>query len=452
MLTLRALCVMPIDGPLIIGGEVVVDGDLIVEVRPRSRLADHVIDFGQAILMPGLVNAHSHLEYTVLRGFLEDVAFFAWIRALTAMKAHLSRADWEISAKLGALECIAAGITTIGDNTDAGVTALAAIESGLRAVVYQEVFGIDHREPVEPLITGLKDKVNALRSEIDRSGAGARMGVGVSPHAPYTIRPELFAALREYAGAEELPMSIHVAESPAESELIEHGTGPFGEMLARRGILWRTPSVSPTRYVFDQGILGPKSVAVHCVHQSDEDIALIAQSGAAIVHCPKSNAKLGAGIAPLAKWLDSELTVGLGTDSAVSNNTLDLFEEMRFALFLQRAAREQVEGITARQIVQMATGGGAKALGLDDKIGALTPGRQADVIAVRLDSPHIIPARDPYSALVYSARAEDVCFTLGSGKILYERGEWHTLNKDQLAEQATIIRSRAQSAARHSVQ
>src|SRR5579883_2965882 len=207
MLILRASCVLPVAGPPVMDGEVVVEDGLITEIRPQSRARDPIIDFGNAILMPGFVNAHTHLEYTALRGFLEDVAFFPWIRALTATKAHLTREDWEISAKLGALECIAGGITTIGDDTDAGVTVQAAIESGLRAVVFQEVFGIDHREPVEPLVADLKAKVRAHETAIAQADAGARIGVGISPHAPYTIRPALFAALKEYAESEKLPIS-----------------------------------------------------------------------------------------------------------------------------------------------------------------------------------------------------------------------------------------------------
>ncbi len=438
---------LPIAGPPIEHGELVIEGDRIEAVRPRSRPSEGAIDFGEAAILPGLVNAHSHLEYTALRGFLEDVAFFPWIRALTAAKSYLSREDWALSADLGALECIAAGITTIGDNTDAGVTVSTAIKSGLRAQVYQEVFGIDHREAIEPIVADLKAKVDRLQADVDQTGECERICVGISPHAPYTVRPALLAALKDYASENKLPMSIHIAESPAESELIERGTGPFGEMLTRRGILWQTPGVSPTRYLFDQGMLGERTLAVHCVHQSDEDISLIAETGAAIAHCPKSNAKLGAGVAPLSKWLaHGGLTVGLGTDSAVSNNTLDLFEEMRYGLFQQRAAREQVECVNARQMVETATTGGARALGLDDRIGVLAPGMRADVVCVRLDKPHTCPAEDAYGALVYSARAADVCFTLGSGRILYQDGEWKTLDAQHILREARALRSRLKDA------
>ncbi len=422
-LCLTARWVLPVDTEPVEYGEVEVRGDALtyvgaartVEQRPQGS---EVRDFGEAVLLPGLVNAHTHLEYTLLRGFLEDVPFFPWIRGLMAAKAQYSRADWLLSARLGAAECIRAGITTIGDNTDAGVTAQAASEMGLRARVYQELFGIDEREAAQPLIDELDRKLQRLSAF-----ASDTVELGISPHALYTIRPELFRAIERYRAANgNLKTSIHVAESPAESRLTEHGDGPFAEMFARRGIAWQCPHATPTQYLFDLGALGQHALAVHCVHQTEDDITLIEQSGAAIAHCPKSNAKLGAGIAPLTGWLarpDLAGRVALGTDSVVSNNAHDLFEEMRFGLLMQRGKLEEV-AISARQMVSAATLGGARALGWADRIGSLATGKKADVIAVRLDTLHAAPATDPYAALVYSARAEDVCLTMVNGRILYD--------------------------------
>ena len=416
--------VLPVDAAPIEDGEVVIEDGVIAAVRSARTPASGRRDLGEAVLMPGLVNAHSHLEYTALRGFLEDVPFFPWIRALTAAKAALKPEDWLWSARLGAMECLAAGVTTLGDNTDAGVTMRVLTETGLRGTVYQELFGIDHREPVAPILESLRVKIAAHRRL-----ASGRVSVGVSPHALYTIRPALFAALDEYVAGEGLPTSLHIAESGSESALTERGEGPFAEMYTRRGITWEAPRMTPTRYAADLGALGPSTLAVHCVHQTLADIALLATTGAAVIHCPKSNAKLGAGVAPLAVWLRTPgLRLGLGTDSAVSNNTLDLFEEMRFALLMQRAATQEVEAVTARDVARMATLGGAEAMGLSHLIGSLTPGKRADLIAVRLDRPHAVPATDPYSALVYTARADDVLFTLCDGEVLYDNGVWPTLD------------------------
>ena len=430
--------ILPIDGVPLENGEVVIEDGGIAAVRPRRTPANQRRDFGEAVLMPGLVNAHSHLEYTALRGFLEDVPFFPWIRALTAAKAALTAGDWLWSARLGAIESIAAGTTTLGDNSDAGVTMRVLAESGLRGVVYQELFGIDDREPVGPILDSLRAKV-----AVHRRLASDRVSVGVSPHALYTIRPALFTAINAYTAEERLPTSIHIAESPSESALTERGEGPFAEMYARRGITWEAPKTTPTRYAADLGALGPTTLAVHCVHQTQADILLLAASGAAVIHCPKSNAKLGAGVAPLAAWLRTPgLRLGLGTDSAVSNNALDLFEEMRFALLLQRAVRQEVEVVTARDVVHMATLGSAEALGLAHQIGSLTPGKRADMIAVRLDRPHAVPATDPYAALVYTARADDVLCTLCDGEVLYDSGVWPTLDAAAIIDGARVARAK----------
>ena len=438
LVTYAARWILPIDAPPIDGGEVVVENGVIQAVRPRRTLANECRDFGEAALLPGLVNAHSHLEYTALRGFLEDIPFFPWIRALTAAKASLGAEDWLWSARLGALECLRGGITTLADNTDAGVTMRVLSESGLRGIVFQELFGIDDREPVEPIIAALREKIDAHRRLVS-----ARVGVGVSPHALYTIRPALFAAIDAYVRAEALPTSIHIAESPAESQLTERGEGAFAEMYGRRGITWNYPKMTPTEYAYSQSALSPQTLAVHCVHQTVEDSALLAASGAAVIHCPKSNAKLGAGVAPLARWLRMDnLRIGLGTDSAVSNNALDLWEEMRFALLMQRATQEDVEAVTASQVLRLATLGGAEAMGLDGQIGSLTPGKQADMIAVRLDRPHTIPMTDPYAALVYSVRADDVRLTLCDGEVLYDEGVWPTLDAKAVLNRAGAARAK----------
>lgn len=431
--------VLPMDGPPLPDAEVVVEDGVLQAIRPRQTPASDCRDFGEAVLLPGLVNAHCHLEYTALRGFLEDVPFFPWIRALTASKARLDAEDWLYSARLGAMECLAGGITTVGDNTDAGVTMQTLVESGLRGRVYQEVFGIDDREPVVPIVEALDARLAAYRRF-----ASSRVDAGVSPHALYTLRPALLAALHEYVALNALPTSIHVAESPAESALTERGEGPFREMFTRRGITWKTPFLTPTAYAAAMNALGPQTLAVHCVHQTPEDVVRLAGTGAAVVHCPKSNAKLGAGVAPLTQWLRTPgLRVGLGTDSAVSNNTLDLWEEMRMALLMQRAVREDAEAITARDVLRLATLGGAEAMGLAPQAGSLTPGKRADVIAVRLSHPHTVPATDPYAALVYSARADDVLLTVCDGQPLYDSGSWATLDAAQTLAGAKAARAKA---------
>ena len=440
LITLRARWVLPIDGPPIGNGEVVVSGDRIAAVGPagataRERVApedcNEIIDLGEAILMPGLVNVHTHLEYTVMRGLLEDRAFFPWIRELTMRKAALTAEDWVASAVIGAAEAVAGGVTTLGDCTDSGAACLGAKRLGMRGLIYQEVFGIDELHPVTHIVEELRAKVAQRQEETQ----GTHLHVGMSPHAPYTVRPALMQALAQWAVQDTLPVCIHAAESRAEAELLRSGTGVIAEMFARRKIDWTPPGRSTVAYLDSFGIVGPQTLLVHGVQASAGDRAIVRERGAAWAHCPKSNAKLGNGVAPLGILADFRhgegetqdgLTsqwrgrVGLGSDSVASNNTMDLFEEMRFAVLMQRAARHRIEAMTAREAVEMATLGGAHALNLDAHIGSLTPGKQADLCVVRLNELHSLPAYDPYSALVYAARASDVVLTMIGGVIRYD--------------------------------
>lgn len=424
---LRARWIVPITSAPIENGEVVVEGTRLAEVRPLpadGRPAPDAHDFGEAVLMPGLVNAHTHLDYTVMRGLLEDLAFFSWIRELTARKSALDEPDWIASAMVGAAEAVAGGVTTLGDCTDTGAALLGAKALGLRGVIYQEVFGIDESSPVDAILADLRLKVRALRWQ----ASGTRLRIGISPHTPYTVRPALFRALADYADAESLPVCIHAAESQAESELIRRGSGEIAERLAARGIRWDAPGGTPVAYLHTLGALTARTLLVHGVQLSAGDRPLIRASGVAWAHCPKSNAKLGNGIASLGLlrqcYASGAARIGLGSDSVASNNTMDLFEEMRFAVLAQRARRRQHQAMTAQEAVEMATLGGARALGLEREVGSLEPGKQADLIAVRLDGLSAAPCYDPYSALVYAGSARDVALTMIGGDVVYEQGRF----------------------------
>jgi 5-methylthioadenosine/S-adenosylhomocysteine deaminase len=423
--TLRAKWVLPIGGEPLENGEVVLEGSRIVEVRSASgSRADSVLDFGDAILMPGLVNVHTHLDYTLYRGFLEDLDFFPWIRELTLSKALLSTEDWRASAVWGAAEAVAGGVTTLGDCTDSGAAHFGAKTLGMRGIIYQEVFGIDEQQTVAEIVQDLKAKV----AQWTRESEGTLLTVGISPHAPYTVRPALFQELARYAEKEKLPVCIHAAESQAEGELLARGQGTIAEMYARRGIDWTPPKTSTVAYLDSLGILGAHTLLVHGVQISAQDRHRSRAKDIAWAHCPKSNAKLGVGVAPFGLLSGREadgtneepLRVGLGSDSVASNNTMDMFEEMRFAVLMQRGARRQVKALTAKEAVLMATIGGAKALRLESEIGSLEAGKRADLCVVRLNDLHSAPAYHPYNALVYSARASDVVWTMIEGEVRYD--------------------------------
>jgi len=424
---LRAEWVLPVAREPIEQGEVVVQNGVIVDVRRRSgtRGGADVLDFGEAVILPGLVNVHTHLELTALRGAVEDLPFFEWIRRLVEMKDVLAEQDWRDSALWGALEAAASGITTVADTTDSGASAYALLQTGLRGRVYQEVFAVQPEQSPTKTLGKLEDKLQWLH----RATRGSLVEIGVAPHTLYTVRPAVMTALREYTREKGYPVCIHVAESADEIALLQEGKGKFAQMYAERGIPWETQGKHPVDILQEQGWLDANTLLVHAVHTDSRHAELFASTGTAIAHCPQSNAKLYNGVAPLSEWLAQEVKVGLGTDSVVSNNTLDMFAEMRSAVLLQRATRGVDSCMTARKAIEMATTGGAHALGMAERIGTLEPGKQADLCVLSLNGAHSFPTCDPVTALVFSAHASDVLMTMVAGKIVYRQGEYPLLRE-----------------------
>lgn len=338
-LRLRANWVLPINAEPIPNGEVVVEDGQIVEVRAQKEgPAPDVQDLGDAILMPGLVNGHCHLEYTALRGYDDRLPFFEWIRALVALKAECPNELWLPSALLGAAELIASGVTFVADNTDTGVSAEAIARAGLRARVYQEVFGIEPEPDDATILSELSDKLGRLQNTLRHYQANGRVSLGIAPHAVYTVRDSLLRAVANYAREHELPLSIHVSESSEEVALTRSGSGSFAEMFVERKIRYLHPRVPPVEYLHRAGVLSPRTQLVHCVRVEPRELELIAHAGAMVAHCPRSNARLLTGVAPVRAMRRLGIPVVLGTDSAVSAGTLDLWEEARAAALLQRAS------------------------------------------------------------------------------------------------------------------
>jgi cytosine/adenosine deaminase-related metal-dependent hydrolase len=429
---------LPVASPAIEGGALAVEGARIVGVGAREELLARFPDaareeFGEAVIMPGLVNCHSHLELTAMRGYLEDVEdyFLAWLRKLTvARMERMTADDLRVSAAWGAVEALRAGVTCVGDASDSGATTAAALgEVGLRGVVFQEAFGPDPSAAGEQAAR-LREKVSRLReSETELVKAG------VSPHAPYTVSAPLFESLAEYALAEGLPLMIHAAESRAEQLFMLEGAGPFAEVLRWRGVEWRAPGVSTIQYLKNLGVLRARPLLAHCIHADDADIAAIANAGAPVAHCPKSNAKLGHGRAPFAAMLRAGLNVGLGSDSVAANNNCDLLEEARTALLASRAAGDRLEDermVSAGDVLRAATLGGARALGLGQRVGALAEGLEADFTVVRLDGAHQQPVYNPASALVFSSSGRDVLLTAVAGRELFRDGRVTSVDEERL--------------------
>ncbi|MDX6693896.1 MAG: aminodeoxyfutalosine deaminase [Blastocatellia bacterium] len=426
--------VLPITSAVIDDGAVLVEDARIVAVGKRAKLAVEfpeaaTEEFGQAALLPGFVNAHSHLELTAMRGYLEreERDFFAWLRKLTvARRERMTPDDLYVSAAWGAIEAARAGITCVADASDAASASLRALSDvGLRGIVYQEAFGPDSRLAREQF-KALREKTAGLRSD---EGALARLGV--SPHAPYTVSAPLLEFIAEFAISEGLPLMMHAAESEAESELMLKGRGPFADGFAARGIEWNAPGVSTIQYLAALGLLRARPLLAHCIRVDEADILTIKQWDARVAHCPKSNAKLGHGRAPLARFVAGGLKVGLGSDSVASNNTCDLLEEARFAALLSRAAERSLsfETTSADEALTLATLGGALALGLESDIGSLEIGKQADLTIVSLDGAHQLPVYDPAAALVFASSGRDVLLTVVAGKEIYRDGR--ALNVDE---------------------
>jgi cytosine/adenosine deaminase-related metal-dependent hydrolase len=423
--------VLPVSAAPIEHGAVAVAGPRIVGVGARDEIAarfpeTQVENFGQSVILPGLVNTHTHLELTALRGYLENEEsdFFAWLRKLTiARLERMTADDIRVSAMWGACEAVRAGITCVGDASDFGKMSMLALQDvGLRGIVFQESFGPDPRL-VEENFAQLKVKIAELR-ELESE----LVQVGVSPHAPYTVCGPQLELIADFAISERRPLMMHAAESQAEEDFLRHGKGLFADGLAQRGIAWTPPRTSTIQYLKQVGILDCEPLLAHCIRVDQNDIDTLAQTGSKVAHCPKSNAKLGHGRAPLTSFLDAGVKVGLGSDSVASNNTCDLIEEARFACLLARNPF-----LTASHIVVAATTGGAQCLGLAERgIGVLSEGAQADLVVVGLDGTHQLPVYDPVTALVFSSSGRDVLLTIIAGREVYRDQRVIGVDEDRL--------------------
>jgi len=422
-LLLRAPWAFPVDTPPIRDAAVLIGGDgRIAAVGPRAAVPSPEeakrLDLGDAMLLPGLVNTHTHLELT---GFPETAAgsdFPAWILSIRRLKQGRSPTEFLEAARAGLRECWAGGVTTIADTGDSGAALRALAELGGSGIAYQEVFG-PHPEQVEESVGGLVRRVEDLAGL-----AGERVRLGLSPHAPYTVSGPLFARVAAWAGRERLPLAVHVAESAAETEFVTRGRGPFADAWKARGIPLlhdltqqpRRPTAAPPHrhpaapphchtpvsWLQSLGVLGSHTLCIHAIRLTEGDVARLQRSGAAVAHCPVSNARHGHGAAPLGALRRAGIRVGIGTDSVASVGRLDLLVELR-------AARD-LAGLSDEEALALATIEGARALGLEREIGTLTVGKWGDVIAIRPPDPASSPL---------DCRTTDVLLTVIGGRIVY---------------------------------
>ena len=416
MLRYHAKWVIPVCSPPIRDGVVAVDGTRIAYVGTVDDAPDGIDEqLGDVVLMPGLVNAHCHLELTAMRGFLEDLDFQRWILRLTsARRAILDDDALLASARYGIEEGIRAGITSYADTCSSGLVMRAMRDAGVRGIMYQEVFGPDPAQ-CEQSIAGLREKISSLRYL-----ETPLVRVGVSPHAPYTVSDDLFRATAALAREQSLPIAVHIAESEVEESLVVDGSGSFAEGLRRRGIPVSPRAASPIQLLASLGVLEGGALLIHCVRVDRSDITSIASSQSGVAHCPASNAKLGHGTAPLDELLVAGIAVGLGSDSMASNNRMDILDEARLALLAQRARIRSFEVPEPVDVLELATVGGARAIGLESVVGTLEPGKQADLAAFSLDG--IGPVHDPVAATIFTITGARARFVSVAGRVLLRDG------------------------------
>ena len=384
----------------------------IAEIGPDSDVPNppsaRTLDCPNAAALPGLVNLHTHLELTGLRGAVPDEDFFAWIGRVRNAKESLSEAEFAAAAVSGLRETWHSGTTTVADTGTSGATVTALSELGGRGIYYQEAIAPDPSR-CDATMQSLRASVEQLQNSASDS-----VTVGVSPHAPYTVSPQLYAAVASYARTEGLPLAAHLAESRAEWQLITLGEGQFAGMWRDRAIPPIEPARSSIEYVQRFGILGRDLLAIHCVHVDEADLSHMSELNVPVAACPRSNLRHGHGYPPLADFIGANLRIGFGTDSAASVDSLDIRMEAKLA--------HERSGLSAVDCVRMLTLDGAAAVGLDGETGSLDPGKWADICLIELSDTRR-RATELLACDLLDSVASPVAVTIVGGRVVYRGGD-----------------------------
>ncbi|MGH7532881.1 MAG: amidohydrolase family protein [Gemmatimonadales bacterium] len=396
--------VVPMAGPPVPQAELVFAGDGHISAI-RSSDAPPNRHPGPIALLPGLVNAHTHLELTGFDGLVDDAEFSAWIPHIIRLKAARTAGEFREAARNGIRDCWAMGVTTIADCGDSGAVIEALHDLGASGIAYHEVFGPDPAD-AQTQFAAWTARMTGLRQF-----ESTRVTLGASPHAPYTVSGELYRLAAQWARSQAIPMAVHVAEAPEEVALLRDGTGGFAEAWRRRGVPLPEARCSPVEWLDRHGVFGPDTTAIHTIHVDAADIATLAQRGCGVAHCPRSNRRHRHGDAPLHLLLRTIDRLGVGTDSVASVAPLDLLAEAR--------AARALGGCTVERALELVTIGAARATGLDRDVGTLEPGKWGDAVAVR------IPAgtgADRLHEAILGSTPGDVACTWVSGRVVH--GSW----------------------------
>ena len=421
------------DGNVIADGAIAIDGGLIIamgsanDINARYTANGH-LPGDNRIVMPGLINGHSHAAMTLLRGVADDLALLDWlINYIFPAEVEFVDAEFvRIGTELACREMIRGGTTTFVDMYYYPEIVAQVVEScGLRAFVSATI--IDQRSPDAE---NAADSLKKGMAFVDNwKGRNDRIMPIFGPHANYTLNVEQLVATRAAADDAGIPISIHMSESPYELEYSKQNYGMTSIEL------------------FESiGFLDGPTIGAHVVWPTEAEIGILAERKVGVIHNPTSNMKIASGISPVTDMLNAGVLVGLGTDGAASNNDLDMWEEMRLAALLQKVDKMDPEVLSASTVLRMATSGGAEAVGLGDKIGTLSVGMRADVIQVSFDDVHFVPTYDVISHLVYVADEQDVASVTVDGKLLMRDGEFLTIDTERVAREATEIAARIQAA------
>lgn len=403
-------------------GAVAIEGDSIVAVGRRSDLESRfakskTIDASGALVLPGMINGHAHAAMSLFRGIAEDHSLDDWLQKyIFPAEARNVTEDFVLwGTRLGVLEMLRGGITTYADMYYfEDIVARVTKEAGMRAVLGETILDFpapDNKTPAAAFAY--------TQSFIDRWKSDPLITPAIAPHSIYTVSTENLKLAAALARRNGVPILIHVAEAPFESEQSRTKYG-----------------VSPVAYLERIGVLGPDVVAAHCIWVDATDIATLVRLGVGSIHNPSSNMKLASGVMPVVDMLAAGEPVGLATDSAASNNNQDLFQEMNIAAKLQKVTRMDPRALAARQVVEMATIGGARALHMDKKIGSLEVGKQADLILIGTGATHSTPMYNVYSQLVYALNAHDVLTVVIAGEIVMEVRVMKTMDKPGILAKA----------------
>ncbi|HQA07731.1 MAG TPA: amidohydrolase [Syntrophomonadaceae bacterium] len=422
---LQNITVVPMTGPSksIEKGYVLINGNLIEAVgsgEPPAGEYEKVIDGTNYLVMPGFINTHTHAAMTMLRSYADDLPLMEWLETkIWPLEDRLTGDDIYWGTMLAIIEMIKSGTTTFTDmyfHMDR--VAQAVEETGMRAVLSRGMIGVGPESQLA---------LEQSRQLIEQwqGGAGGRITFMLGPHAPYTCPPDYLKQVVDLARETGTGIHIHVAETLDEINTINRDYG-----------------MSPVAYLEKAGIFEVPVIAAHCVHLSDEDIAILKKYGVGVAHNPESNMKLASGIARVPRMLAEGIAVGLGTDGASSNNDLDMLQETRTCALLHKVNSMDPTVLPAEQALSMATAIGAKALHMEDQIGCLRPGYKADLILINLNQPHMIPRYDLIANLVYAGKAGDVDTVIIDGRIVMENRQLTTIDEKQVLEKCKEIAER----------